>query len=139
MVDCVKSIKGQDIIYLDPPYNSRQYASNFHVLESICVYDKAQLKGKTGLRDYDSQRSNFCLKSKVYYEFEKLIENCDAKTIVMSYSTEGLLSKEEILSVLDKKGSCNVYQKEYRRFKTNSWTNGNTNLKELLFICKIKD
>lgn len=123
---------------MDPPYNSRQYASNFHVLESICVYDKSNLYGKTGLREYSSQKSNFCIKSKVYKELKTLIENCDAQIIVMSYSTEGLLSKEEIVSVLELVGECTIYQKDYRRFKTNSLTKTDTGLKELLFICKVK-
>ena len=56
--ELITSISG-DILYLDPPYNSRQYAPNFHVLESIAVWDKQELKGKTGLRNYDDQKSMY--------------------------------------------------------------------------------
>lgn len=59
VINCVKQFKNNDIIYLDPPYNGRQYASNFHVLESIVVFDKQKLKGKTGLREYEHQKSDF--------------------------------------------------------------------------------
>lgn len=136
VIDFVKENKGFDIIYLDPPYNKRQYASNFHVLESIVVNDKQKLKGKTGLRNYDSQKSDYCIKNKVLNSFSELIKNIDSKYIVMSYSTEGLLTEKEIIDTLKSKGKVNVYRNDYRRFKTNSWTSDNTGLQELLFVCK---
>lgn len=51
---------GGDILYLDPPYNARQYCTNYHVLETVARYDNPELHGKTGLRDYSSQKSLFC-------------------------------------------------------------------------------
>ena len=133
----VKKYKNFDIIYLDPPYNQRQYASNFHVLENLVVNDKQDLKGKTGLRNYDSQKSDYCISSKVYNSFKELINNIDSKYIVMSYSTEGLLSEEEIKNVLSAKGTVSVFKSEYRRFKTNAWTEENTGLQEIVFICEV--
>lgn len=138
VLNCVSNHKNVDIIYMDPPYNKRQYASNFHVLENIVVYDKQELKGKTGLREYTNQKSDYCIKNKVKKSFEELVNNMDTNVLVMSYSTEGLLSEKEILEVLSKKGKTTVYRYDYRRFKTNAWTEGNTSLQELLFICKIK-
>lgn len=137
VLDFAKKYKNVDIIYMDPPYNKRQYASNFHVLENIVVYDKQELKGKTGLRNYSSQKSDYCIKNKVKNSFQKLVDNIDSKYIIMSYSTEGLLSIDDILDVLTQKGDTTICRYNYRRFKTNAWTNGNTNLQELLFICKI--
>lgn len=98
-----KKYKKVDIVYMDPPYNKRQYASNFHVLENIVVYDKQKLNGKTGLRDYSSQKSDYCIKNKVKKSFQELVDNIDAKYIIMSYSTEGLLSVDDILDILSKK------------------------------------
>lgn len=138
VLDFVKQHKGFDIVYLDPPYNRRQYASNFHVLENIVVFDKQELCGKTGLREYDKQKSDYCIKSKVYTAFKNLIDNVDSKFIIMSYSTEGLLSENEILEVLNTRGETTVYRYDYRRFKTNAWTEGQTNLQELLFVCIVK-
>ena len=63
--DCnnlIKKIEG-DILYLDPPYNSRQYLPNYHLLETIAKYDDPKIKGKTGIREYENQKSNFCNKS----------------------------------------------------------------------------
>ena len=136
VLECVKENKNSYLIYLDPPYNERQYASNFHVLENIVVYDKQDLKGKTGLRDYRHQKSNYCLKSKVLEEFSNLINNCNTEYIVMSYSTEGLLSVNDIKKIFEEKGTLTIYTYDYRRFKTNAWTSDQTGLRELLFVCK---
>jgi adenine-specific DNA-methyltransferase len=137
VVDFVKKYKKVDIVYMDPPYNKRQYASNFHVLENIVAYDKQELKGKTGLRDYSSQKSDYCIKNKVKKSFQELVDNIDTRYLIMSYSTEGLLSVDDILEVLNKKGKTNIFRYNYRRFKTNAWTDRNTNLQELLFVCRI--
>jgi adenine-specific DNA-methyltransferase len=32
-----------DVVYLDPPYNERQYSANYHVLETIAKYDNPQI------------------------------------------------------------------------------------------------
>lgn len=125
-----------DIVYIDPPYNSRQYAPNYHLLESLVVYDKQFLKGKTGIRSYEQQLSDYCSKRKVETAFRDLIENIRSNYIILSYSTEGLLSEEKIIEILKTKGAVSVYRNPYRRFKTNSWTENKTGLSELVFICK---
>lgn len=137
VLNFAKNNKEFDIVYLDPPYNKRQYASNFHVLESIVVNDKQELKGKTGLRNYENQKSDYCIKNKVLNSFTNLVKNIDTKYIVMSYSTEGLLTEKEISDVLSTRGEVTIYRNEYRRFKTNAWTDDNTGLQELVFVCKV--
>lgn len=135
----VRKNKKFDIVYLDPPYNRRQYASNFHVLESIVVNDKQLLKGKTGLRNYDNQKSDYCISSIVLGSFENLISNIDSKYIVMSYSTEGLLKEKDIVNILSSRGKVTVYKNNYRRFKTNAWTDDKTGLQEIVFICDMNN
>lgn len=58
-----------DVLYLDPPYNQRQYATNYHLLETIARYDDPEIHGKTGLREYSAQKSKYCArgKSKGYF------------------------------------------------------------------------
>ena len=65
-----------DIAYVDPPYNQRQYVPNYHVLETIARYDSPALKGVTGMRPYDSQRSDFCIKNKVNDALTGCLGNC---------------------------------------------------------------
>ena len=63
--DLISKISG-DILYLDPPYNERQYLPNYHLLETIAKYDNPKINGKTGIREYTNQKSNYCIKRKVY-------------------------------------------------------------------------
>jgi len=115
--ELIRKIKG-DILYIDPPYNSRQYAPNFHILETLACWDSPKIKGKTGLRPYDSQKSLYSNKSTCNQVFADLIENADTKYILMSYSTEGIIPHEFICEILGKRGKVKVYQQEYRRFRT---------------------
>ena len=70
-----------DILYLDPPYNARQYCANYHVLETIARYDNPVLKGKTGLRDNSNQKSLFCSKRTVTKVFDDLSVDYDVLNI----------------------------------------------------------
>ena len=107
--ELIKKISG-DILYIDPPYNSRQYLPNYHLLETIARYDEPEINGKTGIRTYNKEKSNYCIKSKVYDELDELISNAKFKHIIMSYNQDGLLKKEEIEQILEKYGDKNTYR-----------------------------
>lgn len=128
-----------DIVYLDPPYNERQYAPNFHVLENISNNNLPVLYGKTGLIKYEHQKSLFCYKKKAIQYLEEVVSKINCNCFLLSYSTEGIMKYDEILILLEKYFIDVVVEKvEYRRFKTNSNTNLNTGLCELLFVCNKK-
>jgi adenine-specific DNA-methyltransferase len=112
----IKKIKG-DILYLDPPYNHRQYATNYHLLETIAKYDKPEIYGKTGLRNYHLQKSCYCQKSKVKKTFKDLIMSADFKYIFLSYNNEGLMSLNDIKEILSLRGKYGYFTKKYSRFK----------------------
>ncbi|ONI41568.1 modification methylase [Candidatus Epulonipiscium fishelsonii] len=114
--ELIKEIKG-DILYLDPPYNARQYCSNYHVLETISRYDNPNLKGKTGLRSYENKKSLYCSKKAVKETFDELIKNSNFKYIFLSYNNEGLMPMETIKEIMQKYGEYKLFTKEYRRFK----------------------
>ena len=107
--DLIQEISG-DILYLDPPYNERQYLPNYHLLETIAKYDNPEIKGKTGIRVYNSEKSNYCIKNKVYSEMEELIKNAKFKHIIVSYNQDGLLSKNDIETILKKYGNKETYK-----------------------------
>ena len=113
----IKKIKG-DILYLDPPYNAREYGANYHLLNTIALYDDFSPKGKTGLREYE--KSNWCKKDKVYKELENLIKNADFKFIFLSYNDEGLLSLNQIKEIFEKYGKYDLKSKTYKRFKADN-------------------
>lgn len=120
----IKKING-DVLYLDPPYNTRQYCSNYHVLETIARYDNPELSGVTGLRDSSSQKSKFCSKRTVADTFEDLIKNAQFKYIFLSYNNEGLMSLNTIKEIMSRYGEYSFFTKEYRRFKADKEDNRN--------------
>ena len=120
----IRNISG-DVLYLDPPYNARQYCTNYHVLETIARYDKPVLIGKTGLRDYQDQKSAFCSKRTVAKVFEDLIINAKFKYIFLSYNNEGLMSLDTIKEIMSKYGSYSCYTQDYKRFKADKDMNRN--------------
>ena len=113
----VRELSG-DIVYIDPPYNHRQYAPNFHFLESLAVWDKQELKGKGGLRDYKHQKSLYCQKGKAMEVFSDLISNIRSQYIILSYNNEGIIPREHILKTLNAIGQVKEYTTHYRRFRT---------------------
>lgn len=117
--ELIKKVSG-DILYLDPPYNERQYCTNYHLLETIAKYDNPIIYGKTGLREYSAQKSVFCVKSKVAKAFEDLIFNAKFKYIFLSYNNEGLMSFDTIEKIMRKFGKYKVYMQTHRRFKADS-------------------
>lgn len=121
-VDC-------DVLYIDPPYNDREYAANYHVLEAVAArpfLDAAELAalegsiyGKTGLRPYE--KSAFCRPRHVEAAFRDLIAGCRAAHVVVSYSEEGLLSRAAIEGALrDGLGARDVDFRPvgYKRFRS---------------------
>jgi adenine-specific DNA-methyltransferase len=118
----IKQIEG-DILYLDPPYNARQYGANYHVLNTIAKYDTFAPKGKTGLRDY--YRSNYCRRGEVKKSFQDLLENANFSYIFFSYNNEGLMPPEEIRKIMSRYGNYNLVTKNYQRFKADKTENRN--------------
>lgn len=125
-----------DLLYADPPYNSREYLPNYHVLETIARYDYPEIYGVTGMRSYENQKSDFCKKSKVAYAFERLIANCKAKYILISYNNEGLLSTEALVNICERysvSGTFILKECDYRRYKSKI-PNNSEGLKEQLYF-----
>ncbi|MEL5898038.1 Dam family site-specific DNA-(adenine-N6)-methyltransferase [Clostridium sporogenes] len=144
--ELIKEIKG-DILYIDPPYNSRQYIPNYHLLETISKYDYPNIYGVTGLRPYDGQKSQYCNKKTAANAFEDLIKNAQFKYIIVSYSTDGLMSIEEIECILKKYGNhktYKLYKIPYRKYKSKQ-TQKIIELYELIFFiekdikCNVND
>lgn len=133
----ISEIRG-DILYLDPPYNSRQYASNYHLLETISKYDYPTIKGVTGMRDYENQKSAFCVKKDVLKAFEAIIAEANFENIILSYSSEGLMSFNEIETIMKRYGIADSYRRYdilYRKYQSRI-TKKEKSLYEYLFYIK---
>jgi len=115
--EVIKKISG-DILYLDPPYNQRQYGANYHLLNTIAEYKEFEPRGKTGLREY--YKSPWCQKGKVKEVFENLIQNAKFEWIFLSYNNEGLMTEKEVEKIMLKYGKYELIKKEYQRFKADN-------------------
>jgi len=107
----IKKIEG-DILYLDPPYNNRQYGANYHLLNTIALYDRFEPKGKTGLRNYN--KSQYCSKRSVKNAFDELIKEANFKYIFLSYNNEGLMSVEDVRNIMSKYGKYDLASINYK-------------------------
>lgn len=120
--DCnelIKKISG-DILYMDPPYNTRKYDTNYHMLETIALYDNPDIKGKTGVRTETSKKSKYCIKKEATATFEELIKNAKFKYILLSYNDEGIIPIEDIKKIMSKYGKYKCYGRKHKRFKADS-------------------
>jgi adenine-specific DNA-methyltransferase len=137
-LDLLKNIKC-DVLYLDPPYNHRQYAPNYHLLETIAKYDNPKIKGVAGIRDYKESKSLWCNRLTAISSLDQICQTKNFNYLVLSYNNEGVMKTGDILQILNKYGSVKMKEIEYLRYKSNN--NGEAKhkkyIKELLFILKI--
>ena len=137
-----KKIKA-DVVYIDPPYNSRQYSRFYHVLETLTKWDKPKLYG-VALKPDSENMSDYC-RANAKEKFAELVRDIGAQFLVVSYnntydsksnSSRNKITLQEIEKILQKKGPPKVFEKNYRHFNA-----GNTNFnnhKEYLFVTKSK-
>lgn len=143
----VKSLKKLDIVYLDPPYNQHQYGSNYHLLNTIAKWDhipaelnlneKGELKEKAAIRhDWINTKSPYCYKQFASKHFEELISNIDAKYILISYSTDGIIPFDEMKNICMSKGNVSIVTNEYTTYRGGKQSNNrqNTNIEFILCI-----
>ena len=132
-----------DIVYIDPPYNSRQYSRFYHVLENITCWKKPQLYG-VALKPDPENMSEYCRNNANIF-FKDLIDSLDCKYVVVSYnntynskssSSRNKMTLEDIETVLESKGSVKKFETSHNFFNA-----GKTDFidhKELIFIVKVK-
>jgi adenine-specific DNA-methyltransferase len=109
-----------DLCYLDPPYTKRQYAANYHIPETLARCDEPDAIGISGLRPWRDQYSDFCSKLRVRDSFRTIISGMDCPRFLISYSEDGLLSREELEGVLSEFGRVEVIELAGRRFRSNN-------------------
>lgn len=97
-----------DVVYLDPPYTKRQYASYYHILETIVKGDEPEVEGVAGLRPWKKNASVFCYKTKALNALVKLVASQRAERVLVSYSNEGHIKLDDLKSKLKKTGSVNI-------------------------------
>lgn len=138
--DLVKDIEA-DLVYIDPPYNSRQYCDAYHLLENVARWEKPEVFGVARKMDRRELKSNYCTQSATE-AFEELIKSIRAKYILLSYNnmaekgndrSNAKISDKDIMRILENKGDVKVFSENYKAFTT-----GKSNIddnQERLFLC----
>lgn len=138
----VKKIKA-DVMYVDPPYNSRQYSRFYHVLENLTKWEKPKLFG-VAMKPEPENMSDYC-RNTAYEKFRDLIENMNAEHIIVSYnntynskssSSENKITLDQIREVLSKKGKISEESKSYNHF--NAGKTSFVDHKEYIFYTKVR-
>lgn len=104
----VKSNPG-DLVYLDPPYTKRQYASYYHILETVALGDEPNVEGVAGLRPWKDRASDFCYKTRALPTLSRLVQLLESERVLLSYSSEGHISMVELEKELSLIGHSRLY------------------------------
>ncbi len=128
-----------DILYLDPPYNNRQYVDNYHVLENIARWEKPELFGKTRKFSRDHLKSPYSMKRQAQAHLEHLLKRARAKHILLSYSNEGIIPDHAILSALRQRGRTEVFAQEYGVFGNGAGRSRRRTVTERIFYCQVNE
>lgn len=140
----VKSIEA-DLVYIDPPYNSRQYCDAYHLLENIAKWEKPEVFGVAKKMDRKNLKSEYCTQNATQ-AFADLIQNIKAKYILLSYNnmankgndrSNARISDTDIMTILSAKGKVSVFSQNYKAFTT-----GKSDIQEneeRLFLCECYD
>lgn len=113
-----------DILYLDPPYTQNQYGTQYHLLETLVLYDNPEISTITGSRSTTPMRSDWSKDYKSHILFDKLLAKTKAKYIVFSYSKDGFMSKSFIEASMKRYGKAETFvckkidYKKYTNFKS---------------------
>jgi len=130
-----------DIAYIDTPYNTRQYASNYHLLENVARNEKPSLIGKTKIFDWSDQRSDYAMKRRAVSAMTDLLSNINARHVLISYNNEGIIAEKELLSIVERSalgGTIEVHKIPARKYKSKVPSKSD-NLYELLIYFKKRE
>lgn len=139
--ELVKNIEA-DLVYIDPPYNSRQYCDAYHLLENVARWEKPEVFGVARKMDRSTMKSKYCTQSATE-AFEQLIGDIKAIYILLSYNnmaekgndrSNAKISDQDIMRILEKKGEVKVFSESYKAFTT-----GKSDIddnQERLFLCR---
>ncbi len=126
-----------DVLYLDPPYNSRQYIDCYHVLENIMRWDKPKLYGKTRKFRREQLKSRYSRKNQAAGALAELVQAARARHIYLSYNSEGLISDAEIEEILASRGPVEVLEKPYPVFGNGAGSSRKRVISERIFYCRV--
>ena len=127
-----------DLMYMDPPYNQHPYGSNYFMLNLISKYEKPKEVSKVSGIPTDWNRSKFNQAREAFKTFKCLCENAKARYLLISFSNDGFIKKEEMIEMLSKIGKVTIMEKEYNTFRgSRNLNNRDIHIKEYLYLVEV--
>lgn len=106
-----------ELAYLDPPYNQHSYIGNYHVWESLVLWDQPEVYGIACKRsDVRERKSDYNSKRRIHQAMSALLSALDARTLLVSFNNEGFISEDEMLELLRPHGEVALTRFEYKRY-----------------------
>lgn len=130
-----ESVEDVDVAYIDPPYNQHPYGSNYFMLNLIVDYREPEDISKVSGIPKAWHRSDYNKRHMAKSALNDLVEKIKAKYLLISFNSEGFISKEDMLDILRKIGRVDVVEQKYNAFRgSRNMFVRDTHVKEYLFI-----
>ena len=132
-----------DVLYLDPPYNSRQYSDAYHLLENLVSWNKPPVRGVARKMNRSHIKSRYCINGAAD-ALADLVENSNCRHILLSYNNTGQsmdsrsnarISDDEIMTILKSKGKVEIFSKRYKAFSAGNVISAENT--ERVFYCRV--
>ena len=131
----VKSVKGIDLMYADPPYNQHPYGSNYFMLNLLARYERPERVSRVSGIPEDWRRSGYNVRSQSLPLLRRLLEDSDAPFLLISFNNEGFISADEMLFALNGLGTVDVIETKYNAFRgSRNFDNRSIHVTEKLFL-----
>ncbi len=132
IAECIEEV---DVAYIDPPYNQHPYGSNYFMLNLIADYIEPRNISKVSGIPEDWNRSSYNKKAKAFASFKELINKIKAKYVLISFNSEGFISKDEMAIFLKTIGNLEILETQYNTFRgSRNLKNRNIHVKEYLYL-----
>ncbi len=138
-LELIRELKEIDLAYLDPPYNQHPYGSNYFMLNLLAEYERpAEISRISGIPKHWN-KSAYNRKTEAAAALFRVVEECPARFILISYNSEGFISEQEFTSSLQKQGSLTALETKYNTFRgSRNLKNRALHVKEFLFLLEKK-
>ena len=103
--------------YLDPPYNQHKYVGNYHIWETLVRWDAPEAYGVARKRvDCRARKSPFNSRPRIHEAMRTITSQLDVEVLVVSFSDEGYISREEMIELLSVRGDVQVLARDHKRY-----------------------
>jgi adenine-specific DNA-methyltransferase len=114
--DAARELSG-DVVYIDPPYNQHKYLGNYHIWESLVLWDRPEYYGVACKRvDCRTRRSPYNSIRSCTAALADVIEHVDCPNLLVSFNNEGYVDRDELTGLLGSRGHVSVVEMDYRRY-----------------------